>query len=152
MPHQEIPWKQIYDLSLQCCKYRSTKSFSVSLLREMNRLVPFDEAVVFYLNGKNVKFLGVNRHDTHPLLGFYTPVNDMEKDVLLMKQHNMNTVRTSHYPNDPRFLDLCDKYGLYVVDETDIECHGITHVSHYDDIAAQYDAALQRRQAAEAGE
>ena len=51
MPHQEIPWKQIYDLSLQCCKYRSTKSFSVSLLREMNRLVPFDEAVVFYLNG-----------------------------------------------------------------------------------------------------
>ena len=47
MPHQEIPWKKIYDLSLQCCKYRSTKSFSVSLLREMNRLVPFDEAVVF---------------------------------------------------------------------------------------------------------
>ena len=90
---------------------------------------------VFYLNGKNVKFLGVNRHDTHPLLGFYTPVNDMEKDVLLMKRYNMNTVRTSHYPNDPRFLDLCDKYGLYVVDETDIECHGITHVSHYDDIA-----------------
>ena len=90
---------------------------------------------VFYLNGKAVKFLGVNRHDTHPTLGFYTPVNEMEKDVLLMKQHNMNTVRTSHYPNDPRFLDLCDKYGLYVVDETDIECHGVTQFEEYDYMA-----------------
>ncbi|MBQ6257557.1 MAG: glycoside hydrolase family 2, partial [Clostridia bacterium] len=75
---------------------------------------------VFYVNGKNVKLLGVNRHDTHPTLGFYTPVNEMEKDVVLMKRHNMNIVRTSHYPNDPRFLELCDRYGLYVVDETDI--------------------------------
>ena len=90
---------------------------------------------VFYLNGRAVKFLGVNRHDTHPLLGFYTPVNEMEKDVLLMKRHNMNTVRTSHYPNDPRFLDLCDKYGLYVVDETDIECHGVTQFEEYDYMA-----------------
>ena len=64
MPHQEIPWKQIYDLSLQCCKYRSTKSFSVSLLREMNRLVPFDEAVVFYLNG-NLKITDSQRPPDH---------------------------------------------------------------------------------------
>ena len=90
---------------------------------------------VFYLNGKAVKFLGVNRHDTHPALGFYTPVNEMERDVLLMKRYNMNTVRTSHYPNDPRFLDLCDKYGLYVVDETDIECHGVTQFAEYDFMA-----------------
>ena len=90
---------------------------------------------VFLVNGKAIKLHGVNRHDTHPTLGFYTPVNEMEKDVLLMKRHNINTVRTSHYPNDPRFLDLCDKYGLYVVDETDIECHGITQIGSYDDIA-----------------
>ncbi len=90
---------------------------------------------VFYVNGKNVKLLGVNRHDTHPALGFYTPVNEMEKDVLLMKRHNMNIVRTSHYPNDPRFLDLCDQYGLYVVDEADIECHGVTQFESYDFMA-----------------
>ncbi len=90
---------------------------------------------VFYVNGKNVKLLGVNRHDTHPTLGFYTPVNEMEKDVVLMKRHNMNIVRTSHYPNDPRFLELCDRYGLYVVDETDIECHGVTQFNSYDYMA-----------------
>ena len=90
---------------------------------------------VFLINGKNVKLLGVNRHDTHALLGFYTPVNEMEKDVLLMKRYNINTVRTSHYPNDPRFLDLCDRLGLYVVDETDIECHGVTQFESYDFMA-----------------
>ena len=90
---------------------------------------------VYYFNGKPIKMLGVNRHDTHPTLGFYTPVNEMEKDILLMKRHNINTVRTSHYPNDPRFLELCDKYGLYVVDETDIECHGVTQFASYDFMA-----------------
>ena len=90
---------------------------------------------IFYMNGRPIKLHGVNRHDTHPTLGFYTPVNEMERDVLLMKRHNVNTVRTSHYPNDPRFLDLCDRYGLYVVDETDIECHGVTMFESYDYIA-----------------
>ena len=90
---------------------------------------------VFLLNGKAIKLLGVNRHDTHPLLGFYTPVSDMRRDILLMKQHNMNIVRTSHYPNDPRFLEMCDELGLYVVDETDIECHGVTQFESYDFIA-----------------
>ncbi len=90
---------------------------------------------VFYVNGRAIKLLGVNRHDTHPTLGFYTPVNEMRRDVLLMKQHNVNTVRTSHYPNDPRFLDLCDALGLYVVDETDIECHGVVMFESYDYIA-----------------
>ena len=90
---------------------------------------------VFYLNGRAVKLLGVNRHDTHPTLGFYTPVNEMERDILVMKRHNINTVRTSHYPNDPRFLELCDRYGLYVVDEADIECHGVTQFESYDFIA-----------------
>jgi beta-galactosidase len=49
----------------------------------------------------------------------------MVQDIVLMKQHNINTVRTSHYTNDPRWLDLCDRYGLYAIDETDIECHGL---------------------------
>ncbi len=90
---------------------------------------------VFRLNGKAIKLFGVNRHDTHPVLGYFTPVDHMLRDVLEMKRHNINTVRTSHYPNDPRFLDLCDEYGLYVVDEADLECHGVTHVGSFDRIA-----------------
>lgn len=76
------------------------------------------------VNGIPVKLKGVNRHDTHPDLGHAVSLDSMIKDITLMKQHNINTVRTSHYPNDPRWLDLCDRYGLYVIDETDLECHG----------------------------
>jgi beta-galactosidase/beta-glucuronidase len=79
---------------------------------------------LFLVNGTAIKLKGVNRHDHHPDLGKAVPYPAMVQDVLLMKQHNINTVRTSHYPNDPRFLDLCDEYGLYVIDETDLECHG----------------------------
>lgn len=80
---------------------------------------------VFMVNGQSIKLKGVNRHDSHPDLGQTVPVNHMIQDLKLMKQHNINTVRTSHYPNDPRFLDLCDEYGFYVVDEADLECHGL---------------------------
>lgn len=80
---------------------------------------------VVLINGKKVKAKGVNRHDSHPLLGHATPMEHMLRDIMIMKAHNINMVRTSHYPNDPRFLLLCDKYGLYVCDEADIECHGI---------------------------
>ena len=90
---------------------------------------------VFLLNGEKVKFKGVNRHDTNPVLGFYTPVNEMVRDIEIMKRHNINTVRTSHYPNDPRFLALCDRYGLYVVDEADIECHGVVEFDNFDLLA-----------------
>lgn len=79
------------------------------------------------INGMPVKLRGVNRHDTHPLLGHTTPVEHMRLDVELMKQGNVNCVRTAHYPNDPRFLDLCDEYGLYVIDEADLECHGAAY-------------------------
>ncbi|HZU02189.1 MAG TPA: glycoside hydrolase family 2 TIM barrel-domain containing protein [Ktedonobacteraceae bacterium] len=79
---------------------------------------------VFLVNGAAIKLKGVNRHDFHPDLGKAVPYEAMVQDVVLMKQHNINTVRTSHYPNDPRFLDLCDEYGLYVIDEADLECHG----------------------------
>ena len=77
------------------------------------------------INGKAVKAKGVNRHDSHPLLGHATPYEHMKRDVMIMKAHNVNTVRTSHYPNDPRFYELCDEYGIYVVDEADLECHGM---------------------------
>ncbi len=81
------------------------------------------------VNGNSVKLKGVNRHDTHPDYGYTVSYEDMLKDVLLMKQHNINTVRTSHYPNDPRWLDLCDEYGLYVIDEADLETHGMESVN-----------------------
>ena len=77
------------------------------------------------INGKKVKAKGVNRHDSHHLLGHATPFEHMKRDLMIMKAHNVNMVRTSHYPNDPRFTALCDKYGLYVCDETDIETHGM---------------------------
>ncbi len=77
------------------------------------------------INGVSVKLKGVNRHDSHPKYGYCTTDEDMLKDILLMKQHNINCVRTAHYPNYPQFLEMCDKYGLYVIDETDIESHGV---------------------------
>ncbi len=79
---------------------------------------------VLYLNGKKIKFKGVNRHDSHPMLGHATPYEHILNDLLLLKKHNVNMIRTSHYPNDPRLYTLCDRLGIYVVDESDIETHG----------------------------
>ncbi len=78
------------------------------------------------VSGVAIMIKGVNRHDFHCKQGRAVPVKSMEEDILLMKRHNINAVRTSHYPNHPRFYDLCDYYGIYVLDETDIECHGFT--------------------------
>jgi beta-galactosidase len=83
------------------------------------------QAGVFRINGQAVKLKGVNRHDSHPKFGQTVPLAHMKLDLDLMKRHNLNTIRTSHYPNDPRFLDLCDEYGFYVIDEADLECHGV---------------------------
>ena len=80
---------------------------------------------VIYVNGKKVKGKGVNRHDSHPQLGSATPMDHMLRDLYILKAHNINMVRTSHYPNDPRFLELCDRLGFYVCDEADIETHGM---------------------------
>ena len=79
---------------------------------------------VVLINGKKVKAKGVNRHDSHPMLGHATPMEHMLRDLMILKRNNVNMIRTSHYPNDPRFLELCDKYGFYVCDEADLECHG----------------------------
>ncbi len=78
----------------------------------------------FLFNGKLIKFKGVNHHDTHQSTGYVMSGEDLLKDILLMKEFNVNCVRTSHYPPDPMFIRLCDEYGLYVVDEADIETHG----------------------------
>jgi len=75
------------------------------------------------INGKAVYFKGVDRHETDPLTGHVISKASMEKDIKLMKQNNINAVRSAHYPNDPYWLDLCDKYGLYVIDEANIESH-----------------------------
>lgn len=77
-----------------------------------------------YINGMLTLFKGANRHDTHPKYGKAIPVESMIEDILLFKRHNLNTVRTSHYPNDPKMYGLYDYYGLYVMDEADQECHG----------------------------
>jgi beta-galactosidase len=75
------------------------------------------------INGKPIIILGVNRHDHHPKNGKTPSVADMRADLVAMKQHNMNAVRTAHYPNDHRLLDLADELGLYVIDEANVECH-----------------------------
>lgn len=82
------------------------------------------EGEKFLFNSKLVKFKGVNHHDTHETTGYVMTGDDLLKDIKLMKEFNVNAVRTSHYPPDPIFLNLCDEYGLYVIDEADIETHG----------------------------
>jgi beta-galactosidase len=77
------------------------------------------------VNGKSVKLMGTNRHDHSPTGGKTLTRDEMLQDVLLMKRFNFNAVRTSHYPNDPHFYDLCDQYGLYVMDEANLETHGV---------------------------
>ena len=78
------------------------------------------------LNGQNIKFRGVNRHDSDPVVGYAVTLEMMEKDLRLMKEHNVNAIRTSHYPNSPLFTELCDRYGFYVIGEADNEAHGVT--------------------------
>jgi beta-galactosidase len=75
------------------------------------------------VNGQPVWIFGVNRHDHHPVRGKAVTLDDMRNDLLQMRRHNITAVRTSHYPNDPRFYDLCDELGMYVIDEANIESH-----------------------------
>ena len=79
---------------------------------------------IIYLNGQKIKFRGVNRHDSDPVTGFTINPEQITTDLTLMKQHNFNAIRSSHYPNAPFFYEMCDKYGFMVIDEADIEAHG----------------------------
>lgn len=104
---------------------------------------------VVYLNGKAIKAKGVNRHDSHPAKGYAVSVDDMKKDLMIMKAHNINMIRTSHYPNDPRFYELCNQYGLMVCDEADLEAHGMQLEGNWDrltDDPAWKEAYLDRAQ------
>jgi len=95
----------------------------VILLKIGFRKIEIRDSVIL-VNGRAVKFKGVNRHDSHPELGHNVPVYHMKNDLHLMKRHNINAIRTSHYPNDPRFVEFCDELGFYLIDEADLETHG----------------------------
>ncbi|WP_281612829.1 glycoside hydrolase family 2 TIM barrel-domain containing protein [Flammeovirga sp. SubArs3] len=92
------------------------------------REITFNAENALLVNNQPVKIMGVNRHDHHPTKGKAISRADLEEEVQLLKRFNVNAVRTSHYPNDPYFLELCNKYGLYVMDEANIECH---HLGSY---------------------
>ena len=107
----------------------------------------------FKFNDRMIKIKGVNRHDSNPLTGYVCSVEDMMLDLKMMKEHNINTIRTSHYPNDPRFLQMCEKYGFYVIDEADIESHGMSETDlhalandpdWYDTIHDRVDRLIER--------
>lgn len=115
----EMPY--LYDLII-------TLSKGEEIIEVINKHIGFKhieiKGNVFYFNNQHIKLLGVNHHDTNPKTGYVMTVEDMELDVETIKNYNGNCVRTSHYPPDPVFLDLCDEYGIYIVDEADIETHG----------------------------
>ena len=108
-----------------------TPDLYTAIIESANEFIPIKIGVrrveivdcVLKINNQAVKFKGVNRHDFNAFTGYHCTVEDMTRDLYKMKCHNINTVRTSHYPNDPRFLELCDRIGMYVMDETDLECH-----------------------------
>ena len=114
---------KLYTLILICGDEVIAKNIGFKKIEIKDRVV--------YINGKKVKARGVNRHDSHPVLGHATPYEHFLKDLYIMKAHNVNTVRTSHYPPDPRFIELCDKLGFYVVDEADIETHGFLYANDW---------------------
>lgn len=107
----------------------------------------------FLVNGKKVKFYGINRHDSNPETGYSVTMEDMIRDLHILKGANVNMIRTSHYPNDPRFVDLCEQMGFMLVDEADLETHGMgynygdwywDYWSHLSDIPQWKEAYLDR--------
>ena len=123
----ESPQKWSAELPVLYTLVLSLKDDKGNVLESRNCKIGFRDVRiqdgVFLVNGKPVKLYGVNRHDHSETGGKTVTHDDMLKDVLLMKQYNLNAVRTCHYPNDPYFYDLCDRYGLYVMDEANIETH-----------------------------
>lgn len=111
----ELP--NLYTLLVRCADEYFAFPIGFKRIEVKNRIV--------YLNGQKIKAKGVNRHDNDPQTGAAVSYEQMRRDLLLMKAHNINMVRTSHYPNDPRFLALCDRLGMYVCNEADLECHGM---------------------------
>jgi beta-galactosidase len=106
----------LYTLKLISCGEVITEKVGFRDIKVINGVV--------VVNGVNIKIKGVNRHDSDPYTGYTISVDQMKRDLQLMKQHNINAIRTSHYPNSPLFTRLCDEYGFYVIAEADIEAHG----------------------------
>lgn len=96
------------------------------------------------VNGKRIVFRGTNRHEHHPQFGRAVPLEFLKKDLLIMKTHNINAIRTSHQPSDPRLYDLADEMGFWVMDEADVECHGFESIA--DAALTAEDRALPFRQ------
>ncbi len=105
----------------------------ILIIKKNNEYIPFRVSFkklefkgnVAYFNDKPIKLLGINRHDSNPKTGYYTSLEDMKEDLFILKRANVNTIRTSHYPNSPLFMELCEQYGFMIVDEADIETHGM---------------------------
>ncbi len=114
---------QLYDLTLLCAGEAIHQRFG---FREFSV-----KDGVFLVNGRPVKLNGVNRHDSSPETGYAVSEAFMHSELILMKRHNINAIRTAHYPNDPRFYALCDELGFYVMCEADMECHGCAYVDDY---------------------
>lgn len=114
----------LYTVIIRCAGEVITDRIGVREITIENKIV--------YINGMPIKFHGVNRHDSDPVTGFTISREQIIRDMSLMKQHNVNAIRTSHYPNVPYFYDFCDEYGFYVIDEADIEAHGPSELFYSD--------------------
>jgi beta-galactosidase len=125
----EIP--NLYSLSLVVRDAESDKVIEVRALRIGFRSVRLENGLLLF-NGKAIKFKGVNRHDHDPDFGKTVPAERMWQDARLLKEHNFNAVRTSHYPNDPLWYEICDEVGLYVIDEANQEAHDNYHTLGHD--------------------
>ena len=130
---------ELYDITLECAGEFIHRRFGF-------RTLCVREGVLM-VNGSPVKLYGVNRHDSSPDTGYVTDMAFMRAELSLMKRHNINAVRTSHYPNDPRFYELCDELGLYVMSEADMECHGCAYVNDWPGVNASpvFAAAIHDR-------
>lgn len=106
----------LYTLILTSCGETITEKVGFRDIKVVNGVV--------IVNGMNIKIKGVNRHDSDPYTGYTISADQMKRDMALMKQHNINSIRTSHYPNSPLFTRFCDEYGFYVIAEADVEAHG----------------------------
>ena len=114
----------LYTVIIRCAGEVITDRIGIREITIKNKVV--------YINGMPIKFHGVNRHDSDPVTGFTISREQITRDMSLMKQHNVNAIRTSHYPNAPYFYELCDEYGFYVIDEADIEAHGPSELFYSD--------------------